>query len=278
MINLKEGRKGFEAIGNTYPVAPHINRENTIIDGIPCTWFLPAEILSDDIIIYIHGGAFIFGSVNSHAPLVSHIAHRLNRRVLMIDYRLAPEHPFPAGINDCVSVIHALYQQDPQLRFGIIGDSAGGNLTMASQLVLKNTKGPGALYTMVISPWVNLHCNTASYQRNKALDVILARPYLVEAAVLYASGSDLDLPELSPVNGDFHGLSPVLIMCGTHEILEDDSVQLQQQLQKSGVEAELRLFDGQLHVWPFMDIDTPASQQALNDLAAFVNKHSSISK
>jgi acetyl esterase/lipase len=274
MINLQEGRIGFEKIGNTYPVAPHITRENEVIDGVPCSWFLPENTLNEDIVVYIHGGAFIFGSIASHAPMASHIASSLNRKVLMIDYRLAPEAPFPAGVNDCVTVINRLNAQYPNLRFGIIGDSAGGNLTMASQLILKNAMGAKAEYAVVISPWVNLLCNTSSYERNKALDIVLARPYLLESTKLYAPDQDLAQPELSPVNGDFRGLSPVLIMYGTNEILEDDSVQLHQQLQNCGVHAELLRFDGQLHVWPFMDIYTPASQQALAHIAVFASKHS----
>jgi len=272
MINLQEGRAGFETI-NTYPAAGHITRKNTTIAGVPGAWFLPEHPVSDDIVIYIHGGAFIFGSIDSHASLVSHITHHLKRKVLVIDYRLAPEHPFPAGINDCVAVIQALYQEDPGIRFGIIGDSAGGNLAMATQLKLKEKRGPGAQYTVVISPWVNLECNTQSYDRNKTQDTVLARPYLVEAVALYAAGQPANMPMLSPVHGDFSGLAPVLILCGTHEILEDDSKQLHQQLQNCGVETVLHLFNNQLHVWPFMEIDTEASQLALDHITGFVNKH-----
>lgn len=272
MINLQEGRAGFETISNGYSGADHITRKNIVIAGVPCAWFLPRNAADDHVVIYIHGGGFIFGSIDSHARMVSHIARHLNRKVLMIDYRLAPEHPYPSGINDCAAVIHALHAENPKRRLAIIGDSAGGNLVMATQLKLKETHGPAALYTVVISPWVNLECNTPSYERNETSDIVLSRPFLVEAAKLYAAGHPLTAPMLSPIYGDFTGMSPVLILCGTKEILEDDSKQLYQQLQRCGVETDLHLFTDQLHVWPFMDIHTEASQEALNKIAGFVSK------
>jgi len=276
MDNLKEGRIGFEAIGNTYPVARDIIREDTNIAGIPCAWFIPPGSAPDDIVIYIHGGAFIFGSVNSHAPMVSYIAQALGRKVLVIDYRLAPEYPFPAGMEDCVAVINTLCEQFPRTRFGLIGDSAGGNITMATGLVLKEQEGPRPQYTIVISPWVDLACKNESYERNRKTDTILARPYLMEAAQLYAAGRDLSIPLLSPVNGNFAGLTPVLILCGTHEILEDDAVHLYQRLVKDGVDATLKLFKNELHVWPFMNIHTEASRRALDDMVHFVAKHAAL--
>lgn len=199
--------------------------------------------------------------------MVSYIAQALNRKVLVIDYRLAPEHPFPAGINDCVAVIQQLGQP-----FGIIGDSAGGNLTMATQLKLKAVNGPAPLYSIVISPWVDLTCSNESYIRNKIADTLLSREYLMEAAKSYAAGQELSAPLLSPVNAVFNDLAPVLIMCGTNEILEDDSVYLHKQLIQSGVNATLELFEGELHVWPFMDIHTKASRKALSNMARFVTE------
>jgi len=269
MINLKEGRKGFESISN-YKVSRHVIRKDANLAGVKCSWFIPDRVADDGIAIYIHGGGFIFGSVTSHAPMVSHIAHSINRKILFIDYRLAPEHPFPSGINDCVAVIDTLCKED-QVRFGIIGDSAGGNIAMATQLKLKEEKGPSAEYTILISPWVNLECDTPSYTRNKNVETILSQPYLKEAARLYAGDHDLKLPLISPVYGNFEGLARVLILCGTNEILEDDSVQLRQRLEDNGVKAELRLFPVQPHVWPFLDIRTTASQLALSDISDFVH-------
>lgn len=273
MDNLKGARLGFESIGNTYPAAANVAQEGMTVAGVPCRMYTPAGAGNDDLAVYIHGGAFIYGSLSSHAPLISHLAQAMGRKVLAIDYRLAPEHPFPAGIEDCVAVITAVAEQYPHATFGLIGDSAGGNITMATALVLKEANGPRPQYIMVISPWVDLECKNASYERNKMVDTVLARPYLVEAATMYAPGWNLAAPILSPVHGDYHGLAPVLILCGTYEILQDDSVHLHQKLMNDGVLTELNLFEGSLHVWPFMDIDTAASQKALQDMAAFAARY-----
>ncbi len=272
MNKLKEERKGFETIGNSYAVADNITRRNLNIAGVPCAWFSPADAPEDDIVFFIHGGGFIYGSINSHAPMVSHIARKLNRRVLMIDYRLAPENPFPAGIDDCVTVINAVQDENICVKFSIIGDSAGGNITMATQLKLKALNRPPAKYTIVISPWVDLGCINPSYNRNKKADTVLSQAYLQQCARAYAPGQDLSIPMLSPVNGDFRGLGPVLILCGTSEILEDDSVNLQKRLLECNVQADLMLFKGELHVWPFMDISSKASQEALSNMADFAAK------
>lgn len=271
MNNLKGARLDFEAIGNTYPVAENITREDLTVAGVPCSLFSPAGARENEMAVYIHGGAFIYGSVSSHAPMVSHIARALGRKILVVDYRLAPEHPFPAGIEDCVAVINALREDNPTAGVGIIGDSAGGNLTMATALVLKETNSHWLQYIVVLSPWVDLECKNESYERNKTQDTVLARSYLVEAANLYAPGWTLSAPILSPVHGDYRALAPVLILCGTHEILQDDSIHLHRKLVDDGVRAELKLFEGALHVWPFMEIHTAASQTALQDIAEFVN-------
>ena len=270
MINLKEGRLGFDAIGNTYPAASQITRKDFTVAGVPCALFTPLKGHREDMVIYIHGGAFIFGSIQSHAAMVSHIAHALQRKVLVIDYRLAPEHPFPAGLTDCVAVIEAFGELYKGVRFGIIGDSAGGNLAVATQLILKQNGKTAPQYSIVISPWIDLECKNPGYERNKIVDVILSRPYLVEASKLYSNGHVLSSPLLSPVNGNFHEFALMLILCGTHEILQDDSVILHQRLQEAGVAAEIKLFEGELHVWPFMDISSTSSQKALEDMVYFV--------
>jgi epsilon-lactone hydrolase len=266
MINLKEGRIGFDNIGTIYPPARHVTREDTTVADVPCAMFTPPGASEEDMVVYIHGGGFIYGSIQSHAAMVSHIAGALHRKVLLIDYRLAPEHAFPAGLNDCVAVIEAIGKN---VRLGIIGDSAGGNLTIAAQLKLKETGRVVTQYSIVISPWVDLECKNPSYKRNKKLDAVLSREYMVEASTLYSMGQVVSSPLMSPVNSDLRGLAPMLILCGTHEILQDDSEILHKRLQEAGVAAEIRMFEGELHVWPFMDIGSAGSRKALDGMAEF---------
>ncbi|SEI54729.1 Acetyl esterase/lipase [Dyadobacter sp. SG02] len=274
METLLAGRAGFDMLGSQYPAAGNVQFETTSIAGVACTWVRPAGTLAGEVAVFIHGGAFIYGSLRSHAPMVSHIASALKRNVLMIDYRLAPENPFPAGLNDCVAAITGLLTEHPDLIFGIIGDSAGGNLAVAAQLGLKAAGRPMPRYSMVISPWTDLECNNDSYTRNQLADTVLTREYLQWAAGLYAGNRGRADGLVSPVNADLSGLPPALILCGTAEILEDDSIQLHRNFLAAGVEAELITFEGEQHVWPFMDIDTGASQKVLADFAIFAAKHS----
>lgn len=273
MIDLIEGRKGFEMI-SSYSIHENVFIEKITIEEVPCAWFTPDQIIGDDTVLYIHGGAFIFGSITSHAPLVSHIANHLKKKVLMIDYRLAPEFPFPVGINDCIKVINHLHENTLNFSFGIIGDSAGGNLSMVANLILNETNSAKPKYTIIISPWADLECKNESYERKRFSDVILAKEYLMEAVKLYASDRDLKNPLISPVNGNFKNQSPVLILCGTNEILEDDSINLHQALLNQHVTTELILFENELHVWPFMEIDTDASRKALINISDFIEKYS----
>lgn len=273
MVNLIEGRAGFELLGRQYPVARHVVIENTSIANVRCAWVIPATAVEDEVVMYIHGGGFIYGSVNSHAALVSHIAQAINRKALVIDYRLAPEYPFPAGLNDCVNVIETFCKQHPTITFGIMGDSAGGNIAIATQLQLKAIQGPMPQYSMVMSPWADLECKNASYSKNKNTDAILSQGYLQSCARIYAGERSLSDSLVSPVNADLTGLPPALILYGSAEILMDDSIQLHQQYGKAGVQSECIEFEGEQHVWPFNDIAAAASKKALGLMADFVVKN-----
>ncbi len=273
MVNLIEGRAGFEQLGRQYPVAKNVVIENTSIANVPCAWVTPPAAVDNEVVFYIHGGGFVYGSVKSHAALVSYIAQTVGRKVLVIDYGLVPEHTFPGGLNDCVKVIETFCKEHTSFTYGIIGDSAGGNLVMASQLKLKAMNGPMPRYSVMISPWVDLECKSISFKENKNTDIILSQGYLQLCARVYAGEHDLSGPLLSPVNADLTGLPPALIMCGSVEILKDDSVLLHEQFGKAGIPSECIVFEGEQHVWPFMDINSAASKKALGNMVAFVAKH-----
>lgn len=274
MEAIIEGRISFEQIGDNYPKATNVDFENIMINDVSCRWVKPDDAIEDEVLVYIHGGAFIYGSLQSHTAMVSHIARALKQRVLMIDYRLAPEHPYPAGLNDCVGVITKFFTTNPGIEFGIIGDSAGGGLTIATQLQLRDQGGPMPRYSIVVSPWVDLACGNDSYHINKSADTILTREFLQWAAGLYAGNGNLSEGLLSPVKAHLADLPPALIVYGTVEILADDSIHLHRQLVEAGVNAELIAFDGEQHVWPFTDIYSMGSEKVLEHFSKFVKKHS----
>lgn len=273
MDHISQRRIDFEQLGNIYSPAEGVARQDTIIGGIPCVWFYPeGSEVNKHLLIYLHGGAFFMGSAASHAAMVTHIAKYTGQRVLFIDYRRSPEHPFPAGLNDIVQVLEVLLQEGVDT-YGMIGDSAGGNLTLVTQLQLRSKGIQGPQYSIVISPWTDLQCKNESYMRNATIDVVLAKPFLQDAAAIYADGHSLDEALLSPVNAKFDDFAPVLILCGTNEILEDDSRYLYQRLIESGVTASLVLFEGALHVWPQQDIYAADSERALRLIQSFISQY-----
>lgn len=273
MDHISQRRIDFEQLGNMYSPAENVVRQDTIIGGIPCVWFYPeGSAINKHLLIYIHGGAFFMGSVASHAAMVTHIARRTGQRVLFIDYRRSPEYPFPAGLHDIVQVLSVLLQEGMDT-YGMIGDSAGGNLTLVTQLQLRSQGLQGPQYSIVISPWTDLQCKNESYTRNATIDPVLAKPFLQDAAAIYAGGHSLDEVLLSPVNARFDDFAPVLILCGTNEILEDDSRYLHQRLEQSGVAASLVLFEGEMHVWLQQDIHAAAGERALQLIQSFISQY-----
>ena len=271
MKNMTEERKGFETLGLSYAPNSNVHVERVILAGIENYWFTPASITSNEVVVYLHGGAFTMGSIKSHKAMVSHIANAMGRKILFVEYSLAPEKPFPAAIHEATTVIEALLHATPGLQFGIMGDSCGGNLALSTTLNLKNRNLPLPRYQVLISPWLNLENNYPSYVQNEKLDPILTKAMLDGAASLYAGTHDLKNPLLSPVQGSLAWLSPTLAMVGAKEILRDDSIYLHDALEKAGTTSVLKILDDVTHVWPLTDIESRDSKEALRIIVDFLN-------
>lgn len=269
-INLQNSRSNFDKLGTVYKNAIDIIVEKEIIGNVDCWWFYKKEMnLSERIIIYLHGGCFVLGSVLSHQALVSHIAHELNRPVLFIEYRLAPEHPFPDAINDILNVYQSvLYRKDiPEIIF--MGDSAGAGLSMSviSMLNKKNSKQPGKL--VMISPWVDLSCSNKSITSNAATDPILTKEQLQAYTSLYLG--DKKLSDANPIETMFGSFPPTLILVGSGEILLDDSKLAYSKISGKQPLTKLKIYNDQTHVWLLDDIQTDASKNAMEEMRNFIN-------
>jgi len=270
MSNLTEERGGFESLGLSYPPVLNIKIETVVIGDVVCHWFIPGNTIATETVIYFHGGGFIYGSLQSHRAMVSHITQAIGRKILFIEYVLAPEHPFPAALHEAIAVIREL-TADLDFRFGLMGDSAGGNLAISTALQLKTIGLPLPLYQVVISPWVNMETTYSSYSQNEKLDPIISRDFVRYAASLYAAGQSLKDPRMSPVHGDLGGLEPTLVLVGSTEVLRDDSLHLHTALQNAGSSAVLKIFDKANHVWTLTDIASTDSQHALTEISMFLN-------
>ena len=244
--------------------------------GLPVEWVRPRSLTQPDtapICLYLHGGAFAMGGLNSHRDLASQFAQRAQIRLLMLDYRLAPEHPFPAALDDVLAVYRALLAQGiPAQRLLLGGDSAGGNLALgtAQAIQAQGLASPAAL--VLFSPWLDLTGHSPSRQANAASDVMLSQQVLDEAVALYAPGLPLDDARLSPLFGPLAGLPPCLMVASSAEILIDDARRLKQLLLAAGGLVELLEWANTPHAFPVMARYLPEGRAALDQTARFIRQ------
>ncbi len=193
-------------------------------DGVHCEWLTPPNAPTDAVLLHLHGGGGVLGLYNFARWMTGYISLACNLRILLPDYRLAPEHPFPAGLNDCVTVYRWLLSKGfmPQ-RIVIAGDSAGGHLTLSTLLVIRDADQPLPAAAICISPNTDPTCSGKSMQTNALRDAIISPKFTRTMMRLYAGSHDLSDPYLSPLIADLHGLPPLLIQVGADEILLDDS-------------------------------------------------------
>ena len=226
----------------------------------------------DEAILYFHGGAYMAGSIVSTRPLAVDFAQITGRNVLSFEYRLAPEFPFPAALEDAFSAY--LYMLSLGLspnRIVFVGESAGGGLEFATALKAREEGIPLPAAIAALSPWVDLTLSGSSYAENRWTDPILERKKLLRATMYYAYGRYLKDPLISPVFADFTGFPPTLIHVGTHEVLLGDSQRLALAMRRAHVDVQLQEWEGMWHVWHVFDV--PESHEALRGISDFLLKH-----
>ncbi|MED5389318.1 MAG: alpha/beta hydrolase [Pseudomonadota bacterium] len=267
-FSVKVQRRWMNIMAKTTLVARDIPSHDAALGGVPCRHYAPLN--AQGTVLYLHGGGYVAGSPESHRAITSHLARFANARVVVPDYRLAPEHPCPAAIDDALAVYEALLAEgvDPASLI-IAGDSAGGGLAMATLQALKTAGKALPAATVLFSPWVDLTLNDL-FDTDR--DIMLSPAWLTSGAQAYA-GDDPAHPACSPLNGDLAGLPPVLIQAGSDEILLNDSHRLCAALNAAGTPARLqvhpqRWHDFQLHAGVLADAD-----QALLTCARFIHQH-----
>ena len=223
--------------------------------------------------LYLHGGGYAICSHRSHRDLITRYALAGHMRVIAPNYRLAPEHPYPAALEDALAAVEALITQgvEPACLF-IGGDSAGAGLSVATLLQLKDQNGPQLAGAILLSPWVDLTLSTPSVQDTSGL-CYLTRQILDRFAGLYTGDASASDPLISPVNGSLAGLPPLLVMVGDSELIRDEGVMLAERAKAAGVSCQLRLEPGMLHAWLGFAPLIPDGAQAFDALATFVHTH-----
>jgi epsilon-lactone hydrolase len=242
--------------------------------GIDAEWIVPADAAPDKAILFFHGGGFRLGSVTSHRDLIARIAEASRCRVLAINYRLAPEHRFPAALEDARTAFDWMGTQGfkPE-NVALAGDSAGGNLVLTTMLGLRERGEPLPAAGVLMSPWTDLAATGESYQSRAAADPIHQRSMILSLAKAYlGEGGDDSNPLASPLYADLSRLPPLLIQAGDRETVRDDATMLAAKAKAAGVDAELQVFDGMIHVFQMFP-EIPQAGEAIASVATFLRRH-----
>jgi acetyl esterase/lipase len=244
------------------------------IDGVPAEWLIPRDAPDDRALLYLHGGGWMVGSARMYRSFVSKLAFSCRTRALVIDYRLAPEHPFPAALDDCIAAYdHLVAGGVRPERIVVAGDSAGGNLTLALLVVLRDGGKPLPGAAVVISAVTDLTASGDSYQSRAEVDLYAGGHEDDTLARWYAGEYPLDHPLVSPLFADLHDLPPLLLHVGDHEILLDDATRFAARARDSGVDATLVVWPEMFHVFHTFTPFIPEARQANREIAEFIRAH-----
>lgn len=262
------------ALGALNPATPPrgVRFERFRIDSVPAAWLIPEGADEDRVLLYLHGGGYLLGSIDSHRHAVARFAAAAGMRALLIDYRLAPEHPFPAGLEDAVAAWRWLLDEGiAPGRAAIAGESAGGGLTMATLLSLRDEALPMPAAAAVLSPWVDLTLGGSTLRSNDRYDFVPLH-VLDDYARLYAGRTERSDPRLSAVLADLSDLPPLLIQAGEAETLLDDSRRLHARARQAGTDAKLSVYTDMIHAFMLMP-NMPGHREAVAELGAHLREH-----
>jgi monoterpene epsilon-lactone hydrolase len=241
--------------------------------GVPCEWVLAPRVDAGRVVLYLHGGAYYRGSLHTHRDLCSRISRAAGVAVLNVGYRLAPEHPFPAALEDACAAYRWLVGTGiAPGRIFLAGDSAGGGLAAALLLFLREQREalPGG--AVLLSPWTDLEQTGPSMASRAAADPSMAKPYLDRVAAIYLGAADPCDPLASPLYGDLRGLPPLLIQVGTAEVLEDDAARFAEKAEAAGVTVRLERWPDMIHVWHRYAVLLPEAQEAIARIGAWLRE------
>ncbi len=251
-LSLVEQRAMYDGLGATFPTPDDIAHEPADADGVPAEWSDPPGAAADRAILYLHGGGYVIGSISSHRHLVAALARAAGARALSLNYRLAPEHPFPAAVEDALTGYRFLLASGfSPAKIAVAGDSAGGGLTVASLVAIREAGLPQPACGFCISPWVDLEGLGVSMTSKAAADPMVQHEGLGGMAQAYLAGASPRTPLAAPLHADLRGIAPLLIHVGSAETLLDDSTRLAAAAAAADVEVRLESWPGMIHVWHF---------------------------
>lgn len=273
-MTTAERRAQYERAERVFPTPADVKVERVSAPAAPAEWLRPPAATPGRVVLYLHGGGYVIGSPRSHRHLAAAIAGAAAANALLLDYRLAPEHPYPAAVEDATAAYRWLLAQGIAPGSVVIaGDSAGGGLTVATLLALREARVPLPAAGVCISPWVDLTCSGGSYVTKAAADPIVGRAGVEQMARAYLGSTAPREPLASPLFADLRGLPPLLIHVGSEEVLLDDSVQLAERARAAGVDTTLEVYERMIHVWHWFLPMLDEAQTAVEAIGRFARRH-----
>jgi len=273
-LDVARERADVESMAGMFkPLCP-IGCDSVVANGIPAEWIVPKDQQPMRTILFLHGGSFNSGSIASHRTLAGNVAFASGSRTLLIDYRLAPEHPFPAAVEDAVAAYEWLLAQGSiPGQIVVAGDSAGGTLALALLLFLRDHNRPLPAAAVCLSPAPDLTFSSESWVSNARKDLMLDARKERASIEIYLNGADPRAPLASPYFGDLQGLPPLLIQVGSHELLLSDAERIAEKAKEAGVDVTLEVWPGMQHEWQFAAKFLPEGKRAISNVGAFVRRH-----
>ena len=269
--DLAERRQRLDALGRQYALPADVRVEPVRANGVTAEWTTTPGADPSRVILFLHGGGYISGSLDSHRHMIAEVGRQARARTLALAYRLAPEHPFPAALEDAVAGYRFLLAQGiAPSRIAMAGESAGGGCAVAALVSLRDAGVPLPGCIWCSSPWVDLGITGASVATKAAEDPLLQKPYLEELASAYLHGVDPRTPLASPLYADLRGLPPMLIQVGSAEILLDDAVRLAGAAGAADVRVRLEIWPDMIHAWHLFHQQLEAGRHALAGVGAFI--------
>ncbi len=273
-LSFQELRAGYEQMGAMFPVEADIKCEPANAGGVKAEWVAAPNADNSRAVLYLHGGGYVIGSINTHRALAGRISRAAQAKVLLIDYRLAPEYPFPAAVEDSVAAYRYMLAQGlSPARIAVSGDSAGGGLAIAALVAIKDAKLKMPAAGVPISPWVDMEAIGESMTTRASADPIVQKPGLLQMAAAYLGGQNPRTPLAAPLYADLSGLPPLLIHVGGAETLFDDAARIAERARKAGVAVSLEPWENMIHVWHAFAPMLDESQQAIDRIGAFIREH-----
>lgn len=271
---IAELREASEAGGRRVPLPDGSRVEAVQADGVPCAWIDAPAARPDRVFLFFHGGGYYRGSVAASQATAAHFSAACGARCLSVDYRLAPEHPFPAAVDDAQAAYGWLLAQGLQPAHIVVGGiSAGGGLCLALLLRLRAAAMPLPAAAVPLSAWTDLTQSGATFETRAALDPSISKAYLDRMAALYLAGGDARQPEASPLFGDLRGLPPMLLQVGAAETMLDDSAVFAERARAAGVAVCLETWEDMIHGWHGSAHVLPEARRAIARIGEFVRQH-----